>query len=65
MSPIDWLDEDEEENSLEVGGVYRMTATDNVFAGFMLIFALVMIGAIAIGAVSMMNFRVLGLEVDD
>ena len=32
-----------------------MTATDSVFAGFMLIFALVMIGAIAIGGISMMN----------
>ena len=32
-----------------------MTAIDNSFAAAMLIFALVMIGAIAIGAVSMLN----------
>ena len=32
-----------------------MAAADSVFAGFMLTFALVMIGAIVIGAVSMLN----------
>lgn len=37
------------------GVIYIMTTIDSSFAGLMLIFALVMIGAIVIGVVSMLN----------